>query len=29
MRLFGLDRAEAYDIAHRRLRRLPADPGGE
>ena len=29
MRLFGLDRAEAHDIAHRRLRRLPADPGGE
>jgi len=29
LRLFGLDRAEARDIAHRRLRRLPADPGGD
>lgn len=27
LRLFGLEADEAHDIAHRRLRRLPADPG--
>lgn len=27
LRLFGLDLDEAHEIAHRRLRRLPADPG--
>jgi AcrR family transcriptional regulator len=26
LRLFGLDMSEAHDIAHRRLRPLPADP---
>jgi AcrR family transcriptional regulator len=29
LRLFGMDRAEAREIAHRRLRRLPVDRGGE
>ena len=27
LRLFGLDKADAHDIAHRPLRKLPADPG--
>jgi len=27
LRLFGLDVDEAHEIAHRRLRRLPVDPG--